>query len=306
MQSKAIFIPEGFMWSWLSGQKKKGAIILGYSFFGLLMFFIFFYLTFPFHLLELKLISTLEKESGCKIVVDQKGFYFPSRLSWKGIRGTCPQPAFAQWKIDSLHADLAPLPLLWSRRGEVDFTVGFAGGEMSGHLTAAQKNGNPSFSLETRGKKLNLAQFGLSGLLSLEGTGDWSGQDILKGKGAVSFALETAKFKEIAGWVVPIGEVSFSNVRGKLFWHNGTIGIERFFAEGDEVDLTSEGGNLLLREPLAGSMITLTLKAMPKGSLQKVATVFVQGYSGREPLTLGIKGPLGQPQISLNGKPINQ
>lgn len=288
----------------LSGQKKKWLTVLGYTLFGLLMFFIFFYLTFPFHLLELKLISALEEESGCKIVVDQTGFHFPSRLSWKGIRGSCPQPAFARWKIDSLNADLAPLPLLLSRRGEVDFQVKLAGGEMAGHVTAIQKSGAPSFSLNARGKKLDLAQLGFAGLLDLEGEGSWSGQDILKGKGTVTFTLEGAKFKEIGKWAVPIGEVSFSSVRGKIFWKNGAVGLERFTAEGQEVDLSSEGGNLLLREPLAGSLITLTLKATPKGSLQQVATLFVQGYSGREPLTLGMKGPLGQPQISLNGQPI--
>lgn len=292
------------MWTWLNHRKKKGAMILGYTLFGLTMFLVFFYLTFPFHLLELKLISVLEEESRCKIVVDQKGFYFPSRLSWKGIRGNCPQPAFSQWKIDSLHADLAPLPLLFSRRGEVDFEVKLAGGEMAGHLTAVEKNGVPSFSVDARGERLDLAPLGFSGLLTLEGEGEWSGQDVLKGKGSVSFTLEGARFKEIGKWAVPIGEVSFSNMRGKVFWRNGTIGLERFSAEGRELDLSSEGGSLLVREPLAGSLITLTLKATPKGSLQQVATVFVEGYSGREPLTLGLKGPLSQPQISLNGKPI--
>lgn len=292
------------MWTWLSGQRKKGWVIFGYTLFGLLMFLFFFYLTFPFHLLELKLISALEQESGCKIVIDQKGFYFPSRLSWKGIRGSCPQPAFSQWEVDSFNAELAPLPLLFRRRGEVDFQVKLAGGEMAGHVTAIQKSGIPSFSMSARGKKLDLAQLGFAGLLDLDGEGSWSGEDVLKGKGTVTFTLAGAKFKEIGQWAVPIGEVSFSNVRGKIFWRNGTVGLERFMAEGAEVDLSSEGGNLILREPLAGSLITLTLKATPKGSLQQVATVFVQGYSGREPLTLGMKGPLGQPQISLNGKPV--
>lgn len=292
------------MWTWLNSQKKKWAILLGYIFFGLAMFFVFFYLTFPFHLLELKLISALEAESRCKIVVDQTGFYFPAKLSWKGIHGTCPQPALAQWKVDLLVADLAPLPLLFSRRGEVDYQLRLDGGEVAGHVTAVEKNGVPSFTVDARGKGVDLAQFGLSGLLSLEGEGSWTGREVFKGKGGVTFTLEAARFKEIGGWIVPIGEVSFSNVRGKLFWRNGTVGVERFSAEGAEVDLNSEGGNLILREPLAGSLITLTLRAMPKGSLQQVATVFVQGYSGREPLTLGLKGPLGQPQISLNGRPV--
>jgi type II secretion system protein N len=302
---EAVFIPKGSMWRWLD-QKRKWGVILGYTLFGLTMFLLFLYLTFPFSLLELKLISIIEAESGCKIAVDQRGFHFPSRLSWKGIRGSCPQPAFSQWKIDSLNAELAPLPLLFSRRGEVDFQLKLAGGELAGHLTAVEGKGGPSLSLQAEGKKIDLAPFGLSGLLSGEGEGSWVGQDVLKGKGSVTFTLDAARFKEIGTWVVPIGEVSFSNVRGKIFWRNGTVALERFSAEGESVDLNSEGGNLLLREPLAASLLTLTLKATPKGSLRQVASVFVQGYSGREPLTVGMKGPLGQPQFSINGKAVNQ
>lgn len=298
-------VQEGFRLSWLRSQKKRAAILLGYASFGLLMFLFFIYLTFPFDLLELKLISTLESESGCKILVDQKGFHFPARLSWRGIRGSCPQPALSQWSIESLQAELAPVPLLWNRRGEIDFRAGVAGGEVAGHLTAIEREGGRSFSLKTEGRRLNLAPFGLSGILSLDGEGSWTEQEVLRGKGALSFTLEEARFSEIAGWAVPIGEVSFSNVQGKIFWRNGTVGIERFSAEGSEVDLVSEGGNLLLREPLDGSMLTLTLKAMPKGDLQQVATLFVQGYSGREPLTLGMKGPLRQPQVSVNGRVVN-
>lgn len=301
---EAAFIPKGFMWHWLD-QKRKWGVVLGYTLFGLTMFLVFLYLTFPFSLLELKLISILERESRCKIAVDQRGFYFPSRLSWKGIRGACPQPAFSQWKIDSLNAELAPLPLLFSRRGEVDFQLKVGGGELAGHLTAAEGKGGPDLSLRAQGKKVDLTPFGLSGLLSAEGEGSWVGQEVLKGKGTVAFTLDGARFKEIGKWVVPIGEVAFSKVQGKIFWRNGTVGLERFSAEGETVDLKSEGGNLLLREPLAASLLALTLKATPKGSLQQVASVFVQGYSGREPLTVGMKGPLGQPQLSLNGKPIN-
>jgi len=292
------------MWSWLN-QKRKWGVILGYTFFGLMMFLLFLYLTFPFSLLELKLISILESESRCKISVDQRGFHFPSRISWKGIRGSCPQPAFSQWKVDSLNAELAPLPLLFSRRGEVDFHLKLAGGELAGHLTAMEGKGGPDLSLRAQSKKVDLAPFGLSGLLTAEGEGSWVGQDVLKGKGNVAFILDGLRLKEIGKWAVPIGEVAFSNVQGKVFWRNGTVGLERFSAEGETVDLKSEGGNLLLREPLAASLLTLTLKATPKGSLQQVASVFVQGYTGREPLTVGMKGPLGQPQLSLNGKPIN-
>lgn len=295
----------GILLSGLKNQRKRGAVFLAYFLFGVVMFSIFLYLTFPFSLLQSKLISSLERETGCRIVVGQKGFHFPLRLVWKGVQAACPHAALPQWDFESVDVRIAPVPLLWNRRGEVDFIVRMGGGEMKGHLSALQAGSAPSFSLKGDGKKVSLAQLGISGLLDLDLDGQWVNQDLLKGKGSLSFNLDGARFKQIGAWTVPIGEVSFSNIRGKINLRNGSVVIERFAAQGNEVDLTSEGGNLILREPLDGSLVTLSLKALPKGSLQQMATMFVQNYSGREPLTIGVKGPVRQPQISLNGRPIN-
>ncbi|MFQ5949337.1 MAG: type II secretion system protein GspN [Nitrospiria bacterium] len=299
------------MFAWLDNRKKIAAVF-GYILFGLLTFLFFIYLTFPFHLLEVKLILALEEESGCEISVDKKGFHLPSRVSWKGIRATCPERPFSQWReerldfnVESIDIRLAPSPLLWNRRGEIDFRIGMVGGEMTGHLTVAKKRDRLSFSLTTQGEKIDLTRFGLSGSLDLEGSGDWVEQEVLNGKGDLSFSLRGGRFKEIGGWAVPIGEVSFSDIHGKISWQKGRVAIDQFSARGNEVDLQSESGNLIIRKPLDGSLVTLTLKTMPKGDLKEIATLFVEGYSGREPLILGIRGPLRRPQISLNGRPLD-
>lgn len=293
------------MFDWFKNLRRKWAIVLGYTLFGFLMLLFFFYLTFPFGLLESRLISAIESESGCAVTVGKRGIYFPLRLAWREIQFQCPARSVPQWKIQSVDATVAPLQLLFNRRGEIDFRIGIAEGELVGHATAFQTPDGLSVSIKNEGRKLNLSQFGLSGLLDLEGEGTWVGPDLARARGNLTFTLNGVQVKQVGQWVVPIGEMSFSNIRGKINLRNGTLVVERFAAQGSEVDLTSEGGTLLLRNPLEGSALSLTVKATPKGSLQKMASLFVQGYSGREPLTVGLKGSIGQPQISLNGKPFS-
>lgn len=290
------------MFNWIKNQKRKWAVGLGYTFFGFLMLLFFLYRTFPFGLLESRLISAIESESGCRMTVGKRGIHFPLRLAWREVQVDCPAGPVPRWTIQSVDAAVAPLPLLFRRRGEVDFRIGIAEGEIVGHATAIRTREGISLSLKNEGRKLNLGRFGLSGLLDLEGEGNWVGSDLLKAKGSLTFTINSVQLKQVGQWVVPIGEVSFSSIRGKINLRNGMLVVERFAAQGNEVDLTSDGGNLLLREPLEGSLLSLSLKATPKGSLEQMASLFVQGYSGREPLSLGLKGPIGRPQISLNGK----
>lgn len=300
------------MFAWLRTKKNKAAIVLGYVFFGLLMFLLFLYLTFPFHLLTAKLILALEKESGCEISVKESRFHFPSRVLWNGIRTRCANLSFLpgggrdlDLNITSIDARVAPVPLLTERRGEIDFGIGVADGALSGHLTIAKKDKQVISSLAVQGENIDLARFGVSGHLDLEGNGDWMNQDVLDGEGVLSFALKEGRFKEIGAWAVPVGEVSFSDIHGKISWGQGRVVVDQFSARGNEIDLQGESGNLILRKPLDGSLVTLTLKAMPKGDLKQMATLFIQGYTGREPLILGIRGPLRRPRVSLNGRPLS-
>ncbi len=297
---------------WLKSRKKKAAVIFGYVFFGLLMFLLFLYLTFPFHLLTSKLILVLEKESGCEISVEESQFYFPSRVLWNGIRTRCKNLSFLpgggrdlDLNITSIDARVAPVPLLTGRRGEIDFVIGVADGVLSGHLSISEKDDHVSYFLRLQGGKVDLARFGASGQLDLEGNSGWLNQDVLNGEGVLSFTLREGRFKEIGAWAVPIGEVSFSDIHGKISWGKGRVVIDQFSARGSEVDLQGESGNLILRKPLDGSLVTLTLKTTPKGDLKRMATLFIQGYTGRESLILGIRGPLRKPKVSLNGRPLS-
>lgn len=292
------------MFGWLRSRKKAALFLIGYTFFGLLMFLLFFYLTFPFSLLESRWVQSLERESGCKIDVGLKKVHFPLRSVWSGILVACPG-AFPALNIELIDATVAPLPLFFSRRAEIDFLIKAAGGEVTGRLTAAQKPEGLSFSLKENGKQLHLAapDGGWSGGLDVAGEASWSDRNIGKGKGRFMLNLEGVRLRQVGPWAIPIGEITFSKGSGKVQWGGGMVTLEQWTAQGSQLDLLGGGGTLLLQESLDRSLLNLTFQLVPKGELKQLGALLVQGVDSGA-WSLGVKGPLTRPQISLNGKPI--
>jgi len=289
-------------------QKEKTIRFAAYTLFGLIMFSSFLVLTFPFDLIEKELRLTLQKESGCQITTQKSEFGLPARFSWQGIKASCPQQLMGAQEgqlninLTSLDLRLAPLPLLFKQKGEIDFQVGSEIGNILGHLIVAKKGERFSFLLRTEGRSLDIKETGLSGLLSIKGESEWTDQAVLKGIGRISFTVEKGRFKAFGGWSLPLGEIVFSNIEGQFFWKNGRVVLEQFSAKGETVDLQSDSGTVFLRNPQKNSLLTLSLRATPKGSLKEMAGLFIQGYNGRKPLKIRMNGPLRAPKISINGK----
>ena len=283
----------------------------GYILFGIVMFLVFFYMTFPFDLLEARLLGLLEARSGCKVTADGSRYRFLGRAAWRNLKARCPKRRFGiresgevALAVASLDLSVAPLPLLLHRRGEIDFHAVLGGGQVSGVLTVAQADGGPAVTLRGAGEGIDLSQTGVAGRLTITGEGTWQTDRPAQGRGRLRFTLEEGRFKEIGEWTLPIGEVAFSRIEGQLSWKGGRVILEQLSAAGETIDVPSGSGNLLLRAPFDGSLVTLSLRAVPKGSLKEMAALFIQGYSGREPLKIRVSGPLRAPQILLNGKAI--
>ncbi len=272
----------------------------GYILFGLLLFIVFLYLTFPFPRLVSTLIARLEVASGCKIAVREQGFAFPFKLAFEDIQILCPQQK--QWEVASLHAELVPLPLIWGGEGAMPFRARLAEGEVEGRLSVTRTSGQFIFSLENRGRQMNPNHVG--GRLDWEGDAHWSGSAFQEGTGTISFTLKGVRIERLGAWRSPIGALSFSKITGQTSFRNGKLILSQLEAEGNEMDLSEETGHLLLRQPWQRSMISLTLKVQPKGRLKPLAQAVVSGYTGEGTFTLGLFGPLERPAFSLNGKTV--
>ncbi len=284
------------VWTWVG---KKWVIPTAYALVGLVLFIFFSYWTFPFASMESKLIARLEQESDCRLHVgEKKRIRFPLQVHWNGVMISCP--GWAPWEIASLKVDVALLPLLRGR-GHLHFQAQMSGGEVEGRFTAVKKAGQYEFSLKNEWKKLNLSSSGMTGLVSLQGEGVWQADQPLQGQGTLSFLLTGVEVSRLGSWASPVGPLVFSNIHGQVQWKGGVVKIENLSAQGRELDLNGEGGDLHLSKPLSQSEISLHLRATPKGTLQQFVAALGQSM-GPGPLTLGVTGPLSRPRILFNGQ----
>ncbi|MFQ5588409.1 MAG: type II secretion system protein GspN [Nitrospiria bacterium] len=293
-------------------QKDKLIRLSLYTLFGFSTFLFFMLMTFPFDLIEEQLLRQLEATSGCRVTVKESRHGFPVRVSWRGVQSTCPKRVLGlrgtgmiDLHVQSIDAALSLTTALLKQEGRIRFTIATLLGPVPGVLTLREKNEQLQVSLKIEKAQLTIEEAGLSGTLSLEGQGEWTNQDVLKGTGKVALNIEKARFKEFAGVVLPIGEVSFTTINGRVFWREGRAVIEKFSAKGEMADLESESGTILLRTPPDNSLLTLSLRAMPKGSLKEMAGLFIQGYNGQEPLKIRVGGSARAPQLSINGKAVS-
>lgn len=291
---------------------QKGTVVrmINYALFGFAMFLFFFFLTFPFDLLEKKLLVLLEEESGCVVTINESEYAVPlPSITWHGIQGHCPKNIFLKggtgqiaFKVRQVMLDLSPLPLLMDQRAEIDFKTMLGNGVLEGHLSGSQGEKGFSYSLDFEGRDLNSLTLGTKSRLAVKGNGEWTGRDMVQGKGVLSFTLGDAQFKEIGSWTSPVGEIPFSKISGDFHWGNQQVVVDQLSANGKIVDVQSGSGTLRLRQPFERSLLSLNLKATPKGALTSMTALLVPGYAGRKPLTIRINGPWQLPQVSVEGK----
>jgi hypothetical protein len=179
--------------------------------------------------------------------------------------------------------------------------MGENSGEIVGHLMADATPEGVVFSLKEEGVGLNLGRVGLSGTLNMKGEGRWIKSDVLHGTGLLKLTIDGVRI-EPEDWTPPLNQLSFSIIRGEMAWEHGVVSIAELSAEGDELDLTSDRGDIIINEPFSKSPISITFQIVPKGDIKRVATLIIPGYSGKEPLTVAIQGAIEAPQILINGK----
>ncbi len=292
-------------------QKEKLLRFLLYTAFGLLAFVFFLGLTFPFDLAEKQALRLLKAETGCELTVAQSTYALPLKIRARGLTGRCAKQRLGlrergevTLQLKSLDMSFSFLPLLLKKTLEVDFLIGSDFGNIPGYLRLKEEAGELAVSLRTEGAQLRFEEEGFSALISVQGESTWQNQNVMKGSGKLVLAIEQGRFKSFDGFELPIGEMSFDKIDAQAFWKDGRVVIEAFSASGEMADLSSESAVVLLRNPPENSMLTLSLLATPKGSLQEMAGLFVQDYRANSPLKIRINGPMRAPQVSVNGKAV--
>ncbi len=281
--------------------QNKWLVRLGFLLFGSIAFLIFFYAAFPFHLVQEKMLRVFQTETGCHADSKDQAVLIPLRLRWYNVKIVCPSANPVT--IASINADVALLPILLKKRGEIGFMIKIADqkGELSGTVIVDPTPDTIAFSLKNAGMGVHFNHRGFSGILDLKGEGRWVGQDILLGTGLFDFTLQEARLANQAlPW--PMNDILFNKISGKISWKDGVIWMRDIIADGENAALASQSGSLILHEPFSESFISIMLSVAPKGRLKQVAALLIPGYSAKEPLSLAITGALTSPKVLLNGR----
>ena len=281
--------------------QKKWLVRFSLLFLGVIAFTIFFYIAFPFHLVQNEMVHVFEAKTGCKANPEDQTVLFPLRFQWHDLEVNCPKtdPFMLEW----LKADVAILPALFKQQGEVFVKIKIAQqqGEIAGLIVMKKEQKGIAYSLRNATADLQINHQGFSGILSFKGSGNWVGEKVSQGAGAFNFNLKNAQIKDQA-WAWPIENIVFEKVVGKGSWQRGILSIKDFYAEGEHATLKSTKGEVVLRDPALASRIDVTLHVFPKGPLQQVAVLLIPNYSVNDPLTLSITGGFPVPNVSLNGR----
>ena len=286
---------------------------LGYLLFGILAFLFFVYMTFPFDTIQTRLVFAVEGATSCQIDVGHQSTRPPLKMTWQQIAVSCPSKK--PFLIQSLEARIGLKPLL-SHRGEIDFQIQMDenAGQITGTLLAQSTPNGIAFTVKEEGMGVSLSPVGLSGTLTMQGEGNWTGKDVFLGTGSFSFTLTDFKispqgspsFGQLAAVTTLAGvpDIAFSTLSGEIAWKEKTLLIKTFDAKGEIVEIAMQDGSLVLHDPISESIVSATLQVVPKGSLLQMIPFFLADYTGREPLIITLNGLLHDPQVLINGKTI--
>ncbi len=271
------------------------------------MWLVFLHLSFPYAKLERRMIALAEAGTASGITVQEGGIRFPFGVAWHGVR-IAPRPPAQSWVIDlddvRCRLRLWPL-LLW--RIHLDLALRAYGGEAHGILKMDREAGTPRFTLEQQGEGFDLSLLRLAGGPRLQGRArfrldqEWAGGDFFRGDGKATLELDGLRVAGLEGMGValPLPELLFPRVTGRVTARSGLITLNDLVARGAQVDLTGSG-TLVVRDPPPESLITLTVRVTPKEGLREQLAV-LSGDPKRSVWDLVIRGPLSAPTYSLSG-----
>lgn len=139
----------------------------------------------------------------------------------------------------------------------------------------------------------------LSGLMDLQTDYTWRTGMEDKGHGTLSLSIAKLVVRSLNMNGFPLPPVSFTHVHGMVRMKNGLGHIETLNADGPMAHLTGRG-DVALANPYPRSIVNLDFDISLRGELSKIPLPSITGKNGAI-IHLHLSGPLGSPQVTLNG-----
>ena len=277
---------------------------------GLTSLILFFYLTFPYHALQLRILGELSRGTGWDVRAAEWSRGVPLVVEWHDLIWS--KPGRVSIPVDLMRLNVGMMGAIIGPR-TLDGTVQLpglgqvGGGRITGTVSAASWSFLGPVSIQGEAQQVDLALVGkplvIKGLLNADVTQEWENR-----------AKEGAAFKGDGSWKVEIKELeldripfgggfvpalSFNRVIAIMNCRDSTCNIAEFRADGPDGTLTAQG-RVLLQQPLESSRLELSLTVLPgAGWAQKSRNLPVPPLPPGIPFAFKLLGTVANPNLSL-------
>ena len=272
--------------------------VVSYACAVLLLFLFFLYLTLPIQAISRWLLHQAEAVSGMRISAVSVQRLHPLGLQWQGVSLIDPSGR-QEWITFSALSVRPVFGSLLSRRKVVHVDGEFANGVVEGIVGVESSAEGPHYQIDlTQVEGLSMSRFqpflptvkGLGGMISGNMSYEWSAAQPLFGSGTLFVNIDklTLQGGTVRGF--PIGEMRFDRATCGVAVSKGRAAISNCMAQGPMGRVTVTG-SLQLQAPVRRTFLSLRVEL----DLQALSSVTGQ------PLIVVITGPLGNPQINIEG-----
>ena len=294
--------------AWPETLKLKGP--LGWGLASLACFIVFLFLTFPYGLLQNRLLTELNRASGWEVRAADWSVGFPAAIEWRDV--VLAGPAIGAIPVEAVRATVGVFQAFLGRL-VLDYAVQLPGVAQVGAGRATGSLTTDSWSL--RGPvavKGHLQQMDLAAVLKPYVTrgmvqGDFmhrwdSAQGVdaaLKGEGTMKVEIKDLVVERIASSTSSIPSLTFGRIQAALACREAACDVTELKGDGVDGSFTAQG-RVTLRQPLQQSLLDLTVTVVPgAGFAQKAASLSLPPFQPGTPLTFKLVGPITNARVAL-------
>lgn len=280
--------------------------IVAYTLYALVAFVVFLYLTFPYDLLQQRLVEWVSQE-GVKLTMARLRPAFPPGLRAQGVRLVVEQfsPHDAAVQIETVHVQPEWSTLL-SRKVQARFEAGLYSGRLEGEVSYARLEDAPLWDVKMRFADLDVAQHALvrrgeetfvrgrlGGDVAVTLSSDGQMQD-----GTFNLRLQPMVLTGVPGWALQLQrEVVCDTLQGEF---------KATSRQGGDVSLTCQGKDLAIgargivgwKDPLMDSQLNVRWQVRSdeayKQEVELLAALVRKRLDRRGELSFRLQGPLRQ------------
>jgi type II secretion system protein N len=284
------------------GKKALHAVI--FILFGIFLFFLFLYISFPYETLKMRIIAELEARTPFQYEIEELRPHPPSGLTFKNVTiyAVVNSRRVEVLIVERLRITLSLLPLLW-REIYLRLWGKMVEGTLDGDFS--KREGRRELALSGRDMSLGRIPIfreatGLEMAGILQGKamialreGDISGQS-----GSAEFLISEATLTRVP--LPGIAPVRMGRIQGNMDLKLGRVIIKRLACSGGDFN-GQVLGNILLASPLLKSRLNLRVTIKPAAKLDPKYRVFFSllGRQGKikESYAFPVRGTLDHPRL---------